>query len=43
MAGLISTMSFIGVLEWMGGMLLVAAFVMFVLVRPVRGLMGDVK
>jgi POT family proton-dependent oligopeptide transporter len=43
MAGLISTMSFIGVLEWMGGMLLVAALVMFVLVKPVRGLMGDVK
>jgi POT family proton-dependent oligopeptide transporter len=42
-AGLISTMSFIGVLEWMGGTLLVASLVMFVLVKPVRRLMGDVK
>ncbi len=42
-AGLISTMSFIGVLEWMGGILLVASLVMFVLVKPVRRLMGDVK
>ena len=42
-AGLISTMSFIGVLEWMGGTLLVASLVMFVLVKPVRRLMGHVK
>jgi POT family proton-dependent oligopeptide transporter len=42
-AGLISTMSFIGVLEWMGGTLLVASLLMFVLVKPVRRLMGDVK
>jgi proton-dependent oligopeptide transporter, POT family len=42
-AGLISTMSFIGVMEWMGGTLLVASVVMFVLVKPVRRLMGDVK
>ena len=43
MAGLISTMSIVGVLEWMGGILIVAAVVMFVLVKPVRRLMGDVK
>jgi POT family proton-dependent oligopeptide transporter len=43
MAGLISTMSFVGVLEWMGGILVVAAVVMFVLVKPVRRLMGDVR
>ena len=43
MAGLISTMSIEGVLEWMGGTLLVAALVMFVLVKPLRRLMGDVK
>ena len=42
-AGLISTMSFIGILEWMGGTLLVASLLMFVLVKPVRRLMGDVK
>jgi POT family proton-dependent oligopeptide transporter len=43
MAGLISTMSFEGVLQWMGGTLVIAAFVMFVLVKPIRRLMGDVK
>jgi proton-dependent oligopeptide transporter, POT family len=43
MAGLISTMSIEGVLEWMGGTLVVASFVMFVLVKPLRRLMGDVK
>jgi POT family proton-dependent oligopeptide transporter len=43
MAGLISTMSIEGVLEWMGGTLVVASLVMFVLVKPLRRLMGDVK
>jgi POT family proton-dependent oligopeptide transporter len=43
MAGLISTLSIEGVLEWMGGTLVVAALVMFVLVKPLRRLMGDVK
>jgi dipeptide/tripeptide permease len=43
MAGLISTMSIEGVLEWMGGTLVVAALAMFVLVKPLRRLMGDVK
>ena len=43
MAGLISTMSIQGVLEWMGGTLVVAALAMFVLVKPLRRLMGDVK
>jgi POT family proton-dependent oligopeptide transporter len=42
-AGLISTMSILGVLEWMGGTLLVASLLMFVLVKPVRRLMGHVK
>jgi proton-dependent oligopeptide transporter, POT family len=43
MAGLIATMSIEGVLEWMGGTLVVASLVMFVLVKPLRRLMGDVK
>ena len=43
MAGLISTMSIEGVLEWMGGTLVVASLVMFVLVKPLRRLMGDVR
>jgi hypothetical protein len=36
-------MSIEGVLQWMGGTLMIAAFVMFVLVKPIRRLMGDVK
>jgi proton-dependent oligopeptide transporter, POT family len=42
-AGLIETMPFDTLLEWVGGTLLVAALIMFVLVKPVRRLMGDVK
>ena len=42
-AGLIETMPIDALLEWVGGTLIVAAVVMFVLVKPVRRLMGDVK
>ena len=42
-AGLIETMPINALLEWVGGTLIVAAVVMFVLVKPVRRLMGDVK
>jgi POT family proton-dependent oligopeptide transporter len=42
-AGLIETMPFDTLLEWVGGTLLVAALIMFMLVKPVRRLMGDVK
>jgi POT family proton-dependent oligopeptide transporter len=42
-AGLIETMPFNALLEWVGGTLILAALVMFVLVKPVRRLMGDVK
>jgi POT family proton-dependent oligopeptide transporter len=42
-AGLIETMPIDALLEWVGGTLIVAAVIMFVLVKPVRRLMGDVK
>ena len=42
-AGLIETMPIDALLEWVGGTLIVAGVVMFVLVKPVRRLMGDVK
>ena len=42
-AGLISTMPFDTLLLWMGGTLVAASVVMFVLVKPVKRLMGDVK
>ena len=42
-AGLIATMPIDALLGWVGGTLIVAAFIMFVLVKPVRRLMGDVK
>jgi POT family proton-dependent oligopeptide transporter len=42
-AGLIETMPVDALLTWVGGTLIVAAAVMFVLVKPVRRLMGDVK
>ncbi len=42
-AGLIATMPLDTLLLWMGGTLVVAAAVMFVLVKPMRRLMGDVK
>jgi len=42
-AGLISTMPIDALLGWVGGTLIVAAVIMFVLVKPVRRLMGHVK
>jgi proton-dependent oligopeptide transporter, POT family len=42
-AGLIETMPFNALLQWVGGTLIVAALIMFLLVKPVRRLMGDVK
>ena len=42
-AGLIATMPLDTLLLWMGGTLVVAAVVMFGLVKPVRRLMGDAK
>jgi len=42
-AGLISTMPIDALLEWVGGTLIVASVIMFVLVKPVRRLMGHVK
>ena len=42
-AGLIATMPIDALLEWVGGTLIVAAVIMFVLVKPVRRLMGEVK
>jgi len=42
-AGLIETMPIDALLEWVGGTLIVAAVIMFVLVKPVRRLMGEVK
>jgi hypothetical protein len=42
-AGLIATMPLDTLLLWMGGTLVVAAAVMFVLVKPLRRLMGDAK
>ena len=42
-AGLIETMPIDALLEWMGGTLIVAAVIMFVLVKPVRRLMGEVR
>jgi POT family proton-dependent oligopeptide transporter len=42
-AGLIATMPIDALLGWVGGTLIVAAVIMFVLVKPVRRLMGEVK
>jgi proton-dependent oligopeptide transporter, POT family len=42
-AGLIETMPIDALLGWVGGTLIVAAVIMFVLVKPVRRLMGEVK
>ena len=40
-AGLIATMPLDTLLLWMGGTLVIAAAVMFALVKPVRRLMGE--